>query len=135
MNVEEAGAGCPSEQRLARRARVLLRARVHAAAGAADAWIRDVSSGGALLSCERGYPVGTDIVVTRGESAVPGEVAWSEQGRIGVRFKWRIDESAVLVQQPGPVQVDGELYRRPSLRSTRPLTDEERHTIEVWGGA
>ena len=136
MNTNDTAAGEPRrEQRLSRRARVLLGARLHGTEGAADAWIRDLSARGALVACPAPFTAGTQLVLTRGDTAVPARVAWQAKGRMGLEFAWAIDAAQVLVPSPAPAKADMEDYRRPGFRAQTELSDEERRRIEIWGGA
>lgn len=125
-----------NDKRQARRARVLLAARLHHQGGGADTWIRDISSSGALLACAEALGKGDTVVLTRGGAAVPGEVAWSRSGRLGITFAWPIDEATMLVQTaPSAAVAESQPFRRPGFRAAAELTDDERETIETWGGA
>ncbi len=124
------------DKRQTRRARVLLGARLHSRGGAADAWIRDLSSSGALVACKQPLAQGTPVVLARGDTVVAGHVAWEAKGRMGITFAWTIEEASILVQTPAaPAKPDEQPYRRPGFREASRLSDEDRVLIETWGGA
>jgi diguanylate cyclase (GGDEF)-like protein len=57
-----------------------------------DVRLRDISPGGALLECNRGLAPGTAVLLTLpGCTPLEGEVRWSDDGRMGVRFKVEFD--------------------------------------------
>lgn len=117
-------------KRKAKRARVLLAARLETGAGEIEARLRDLSQKGALVECQNVPPVGSELVFVRGATRVPARVAWAGKGRIGLEFHHEIDEQEVLVhigkapQRPGPVS-----FRRP-LGS---LSPEDRRVAQAWG--
>lgn len=123
------------DKRASRRARVLLGARLHSFDGSVDTWIRDVSASGALLACKAVFAPGTQVVLTRGDTAVPGRIAWARGGKVGLAFDWIVDEARLLVSAPPPAPGQQPAYRRPGFGAGAPLSDEDRETIEIWGGA
>ena len=121
------------DKRAARRARVLLGARLHSEAGSADAFIRDLSRDGALIASRAMVAPGARIVLTRADFAVPGRVAWAENGRMGLTFDWPVHEAALMVPAPPP-PVPDQPHARPGFRATAELSDKDRETLEIWGG-
>jgi hypothetical protein len=119
-------------KRGARRARVLLAAKLKTPFGEVDARLRDLSRKGALLECTKQPPVGSEVVFMRGRTVVPARVAWTAAGRIGLEFLYMIDEQEVLVQlkKTGGNQ-QNERFRRPGLNET--MSDQERKLAEAWG--
>lgn len=121
-------------KRTARRARVLLAAKLQTPFGEVEARLRDLSRKGALVECARQPPVGSDVTFIRGNSVVPARVAWSSAGRVGLEFHYMIDEQEVLVQlkkTSGATQQ--ERFRRPRLNET--MSEQERKLAEAWGVA
>ena len=119
-------------KRNAKRARVLLAARLKTAFGEVDARLRDLSRKGALVECTTQPPVGSEVVFMRGSTVVPARVAWAGGGRVGLEFVYPIDEQEVLVQlRKGPVAAGGQRFRRPGLNED--LSDKERKLAEAWG--
>jgi len=57
--------------------------------------IRDISEGGARIQ-GRSPGIGARIVVTRGETAMPGRVVWTADRHFGVAFDEPVDVDAVL---------------------------------------
>jgi len=119
-------------KRAAKRARVLLAAKLQTPFGEVDARLRDLSRKGALVECAKQPPVGSEVVFLRGSTVVPARVAWTAAGRVGLEFLYMIDEQEVLVQlkkQSGGQSF--ERFRRPGLNED--LSDKERKLAEAWG--
>lgn len=119
-------------KRAARRARVLLAAKLKTPFGEIDARLRDLSRKGALVECATQPPVGSEVTFIRGNTVVPARVAWSAAGRVGLEFVYMIDEQEVLVQLKktgGSSQY--ERFRRPGLNEA--MSDQERKLAEAWG--
>ena len=119
-------------KRGARRARVLLAAKLKTPFGEVDARLRDLSRKGALVECTKQPPVGSEVVFMRGSTIVPARVAWTAAGRVGLEFLYMIDEQEVLVQlkkTSGNQQY--ERFRRPGLNET--MSDQERKLAHAWG--
>ncbi|MEC3912517.1 PilZ domain-containing protein [Sphingobium sp. CR2-8] len=57
--------------------------------------IRDISEGGARIQ-GKSPGVGARIVVTRGETAMPGRVVWTADRHFGVAFDEPVDVESVL---------------------------------------
>jgi hypothetical protein len=148
---EEADEDCgeePSDHesgRSAKRARVLLTAKLETGRGPLDARLRDLSCRGALLECRQPLAVGEDVVFSRGDTVVPARVAWTSGQRVGLEFKLPIEESEVLVhvnrapQQPQnhvqamERQMANADYRRPSFSDR--MTDYDRKLARVIGAS
>ena len=119
-------------KRAARRARVLLAAKLKTPFGEVDCRLRDLSRKGALIECGKQPPVGSEVMFIRGTTTVPARVAWTATGRVGLEFLYMIDEQEVLVQlkKNGGGQ-NGDRYRRPGLNEV--MSDQERKLAEAWG--
>ena len=119
-------------KRAARRARVLLAAKLKTPFGEVDCRLRDLSRKGALVECGKQPPVGSEVMFIRGATTVPARVAWTATGRVGLEFLYMIDEQEVLVQlkKNGGGQ-NGDRYRRPGLNED--MSDSERKLAEAWG--
>ena len=91
----------PESRRDARRARVMLSARMETDAGEIGVVIRDISSAGALIGTPVSPEVGSHVTLRRGAIAVPAEVRWRKDGRIGLLFAGSIDETALLIPVSG----------------------------------
>jgi hypothetical protein len=117
--------------RRAKRARVLLAAKLQTQFGEIDCRLRDLSRKGALVECKPTPATGSEVVFVRGTIAVPARVAWSQPGRIGLEFDFLIDEHDVLVQmkRPGPQPV--QRFRRPGIKET--ASEKERQLAAAWG--
>ena len=129
MGAENFGGTSVGSKRTAKRARVLLAARLETDSGEIEARLRDLSQKGALVECTNVPPVGSEVVFVRGATRVPARVAWAGKGRIGLEFHHEIDEQEVFIhigkaQQPKPVS-----FRRP-LGS---LSPEDRRVAQAWG--
>jgi hypothetical protein len=119
-------------KRAAKRARVLLAAKLQTPYGEVDCRLRDLSRKGALVECAKQPPVGSEVVFTRGNTVVPARVAWAAGGRIGLEFLFMIDEQEVLVQlKRRSSDNGGERFRRPGLNEN--LSDKERKLAQAWG--
>ena len=88
MGVEHFVDGPVAGKRQAKRARVLLAAKLQTATGEIDARLRDLSRKGALVECQTVPPVGTEVIFIRGPTSVPARVAWTgaRPGRPRIRL-------------------------------------------------
>lgn len=118
-------------KRTARRARVLLAAKLQTPFGEVDARLRDLSRKGALVECAQVPPVGSEVVFIRGATVVPARVAWTGADRVGLEFLYMIDEQEVLVQLSKTPGRKPERFRRPGLNET--LSDTDKRNVEAWG--
>jgi hypothetical protein len=119
-------------KRAAKRARVLLAAKLQTPFGEFDARLRDLSQKGALIECGRSLEVGAEVTFVRGSTMVPARVAWAAAGRLGLEFLFMIDEQEVLVQlKRRSAASGGSLFRRPGLKQA--LSDQERKLAAAWG--
>ncbi len=119
-------------KRAARRARVLLAAKLKTPFGEVAARLRDLSRKGALVECGKQPPVGSEVMFIRGSTVVPARVAWTAAGRVGLEFLYMIDEQEVLVQlkkNSGGNNIDR--FRRPGLHED--MSDQERKLALAWG--
>jgi len=136
MGVENFVQSAVDGKRAAKRARVLLAAKLETRTGQIDARLRDLSRKGALLECTQLPPVGSEVVFRRGASAVPARVAWAGQGRVGLEFHDQIDENELLVQLKrggGERSSINERYRRSGFGSG--LSAEDRQAAQQWSVA
>lgn len=129
-NFQNAPAG---SKRSAKRARVLLAAKLQTPFGEVDARLRDLSRKGALVECQQVPPVGTEVVFVRGATIVPARVAWAGENRVGLEFHYMIDEQEVLVHITRRTQPKPESFRRPGLKEA--LSEDERKVARAWGVA
>ena len=133
MGVENFG-NTVGGKRAAKRARVLLAAKLETAAGEIEARLRDLSQKGALVECLQVPPVGSEVVFVRGATRVSARVAWAGTDRIGLEFHHEIDEHEVLVQlgrkPPPPKPVS---FRRQGF--AKPGADGDFRTAEAWGAS
>lgn len=131
MGVENFVNCTDSGKRSAKRARVLLAAKLDTPSGEIDCRLRDLSRKGALVECSRPFEVGTEVTFKRGSTVVPARVAWTGSGRVGLEFLFMIDEQEVLVQLKPASHVQTERFRRPGLNED--LSDHDRKLAEAWG--
>lgn len=132
MGVENLGT-TQTGKRKAKRARVLLAAKLQTSAGVIEARLRDLSRKGALVECNDVPAVGSEVVFTRGSTIVPARVAWTGGPRVGLEFLHMIDESEVLIQlAQRPSGAAQQRFRRPGLHSEG-LSNHERKLAKVWG--
>jgi hypothetical protein len=117
--------------RRAKRARVLLAAKLETPFGEIDCRLRDLSRKGALIECKPTPPTGCEVVFTRGSISVPARVAWSLPGRVGLEFEYMIDEQDVLVQLKPTGKQAAPRFRRPGINET--ASEQERKLAQAWG--
>lgn len=122
-------------KRTAKRARVLLSARLRTADGVIDARLRDLSRKGALVECRAVPPPGTEVTFERGATRVPAHVAWSAQGRAGLEFHSMIDESELLVHIGRRVEPAAPPYRFGRSALTLGMNAMERKAVQAWSVA
>ena len=94
-------AGKETERRSRRRSRVLLSAILETPAGNALVKLRDFSCTGAQVESDTIFPVGSVLVMCRGEARIPGRVVWATATRFGFEFLDPIDEAELLVHIRG----------------------------------
>jgi hypothetical protein len=118
--------------RKAKRARVLLAAKLRTPAGEIDCRLRDLSRKGALVECAVVPPVGSEVVFHLGATNVPARVAWAGSDRVGLEFAYMIDENEVLVQlKRTPVDQNQPRFRRPRLFG-EDMSHEEKNIARLW---
>ncbi len=119
-------------KRAARRARVLLAAKLRTQFGEIDCRLRDLSRKGALIECSTQPAIGTEVTFVRGSTIVPARVAWVASDRIGLEFLYMIDEHEVLVQlKRKSTNQSFERFRRPGLNEE--MTEDARRLAKAWG--
>jgi len=131
MGVENIVKASMAAQRQAKRARVLLAGKLQTPYGEVDARLRDISSMGALVECAQVPPVGCEVVFSRGQTVVPARVAWSAAGRVGLEFRYPIDENEVLVQLKKAPSAAAPRFRRPGLNEG--ISDDDLKVARAWG--
>jgi hypothetical protein len=144
---EDAEAVSAEGNRIAKRARVLLAARLQTQRGEFDARLRDLSCRGALLECNRSFAVGEAVTFSRGQTAVVARVAWTSGNRIGLEFAVPIEESEVLIHvnpAGAPAQPQNHIQAMEQARGNEPfrrpnfserLTDYDRKLARVIGAS
>jgi hypothetical protein len=120
--------------RAAKRARVLLSARLQTSFGEVEARLRDLSRKGALLECPQSPNVGSAVVFLRGETVVNARVAWAAGNRIGIEFDRMIDEHELLIHIGKPPKTSAQpaypqSYRRPGIGR---MSVEDRKVAQAW---
>ena len=122
-------------KRSAKRARVLLAARLRTEFGELDVRLRDLSQKGALVECQTVPPVGTEVVFTRNATSVPARVAWVGSDRAGLEFAYMIDEQEVLVQMKRTTSDQNQpRFRRPRLFGEA-MSHQEKQLARLWGAS
>src|SRR4030095_7611424 len=81
------------------RKRVLMTATIISQAGIQQARIRDWSTSGVQISCDRPPTTDTDVIFKRGQVFVAARVAWMCKGDAGLEFYRQIDP-IILGQVP-----------------------------------
>ena len=75
--------------------------------------IRNISAGGAMLECERGLAPGARVKLEMiGHGTATGEVRWSDDNRIGVRFDGAFALAAANHRPRGQIDVEPGEERR-----------------------
>lgn len=122
-------------KRGAKRARVLLAARLQTADGTIEARLRDLSRKGALVECAATPPAGTKLTFERGATRVPARVAWAAAGRVGLEFDHPIDETELLVHigRAKEPPATAPRYGRPGI--TMGMSAAERKLAKAWSVA
>src|SRR5947209_18423990 len=134
MGVETFGNSDVTGKRQAKRARVLLTAKLQTGAGEIEARLRDLSRKGALVECNVAPPAGTELIFHRGSTSVPARVAWTAGNRVGLEFAYMIDENEVLVQLRRTNNEQSQpRFRRPSLCGD--MTEQEKKLARLWGAS
>ena len=127
--VDSPGAG----NRRAKRARVLLAAKLRVDSAEVDVRLRDLSQKGALIEAKCAPAVGSDVVFCRGSICVPARVAWVSEGRMGLEFAYMIDETEVLVQLKKTSNDQNQpRFRRPRLFG-EDMSAQEKKLARLWG--
>jgi len=132
MGAEPFGNSIDVGKRAARRARVLLAAKLYSSLGDLDCRLRDLSSKGALIECTTPPPVGSEVVFVRGKVTIPARVAWAADNRLGIEFEHPIDEQAVLVQLKHVPRTDVPQFYQNLGRA---MSVEERRQVRSWSAA
>ena len=121
--------------RQAKRARVLLAAKLQTANGEIDCRLRDLSRKGALIECQSVPPVGTELMFNRGSTSIPARVAWTGADRVGLEFAYMIDEHEVLVQLKRTTGDQNQpRFRRPRLFGES-MSHQEKQLARLWGAS
>lgn len=122
-------------QRSAKRARVLLAARLHTPDGIVPARLRDLSRKGALIECAAMPEVGVAVVFERGKTRVPATVAWIADGRIGLEFDQAIHENELLIHigRPDRAKPATPYFGRPGIM--RGMSAKNRRVAQAWSVA
>jgi hypothetical protein len=135
MGVEHFVDGPVAGKRQAKRARVLLAAKLQTANGEIDARLRDLSRKGALVECQSVPPVGTELMFNRGSTSIPARVAWAGRDRVGLEFAYMIDEHEVLVQLKRTSNDQNQpRFRRPRLFGES-MSHQEKQLARLWGAS
>lgn len=136
MGVEPFETSAAEGQRTAKRARVLLAAKLHTPAKVFDARLRDLSREGALIESPALVKAGMRVIFERGATKVPATVAWFSGFRIGLAFDHPIDESELLIhiRRPTPAAAPPPAgYSRPGIFTG--MSDRERKMAHAWSVA
>ena len=86
MGVENFANASAGSKRTAKRARVLLAAKLQTPFGEIDARLRDLSRKGALVECPQVPPVGSEVVFVRGATRVRRASPGPARDRVGLEF-------------------------------------------------
>lgn len=120
-------------KRSAKRARVLIAAKIETSAGEIEVRLRDLSRKGALIECDVPPTVGSEVMFLRASTIVPARVAWTGGKRVGLEFHYMIDESEVLVQlNRASGDQNQQRFRRPRLYG-EDMSEQDKKLARVWG--
>lgn len=95
----------PIAKRDQKRARVWLAGQIGGYDWQQDVHIRDLSEGGALLSCELPPPIDEMLSLYCGSTEVPARVAWVGNHFVGLEFFAPIDPRVFTDQMDSPFRV------------------------------
>ena len=118
-----------SDHRRHKRSRVFMTAMLRSEFGAGEVKLTNLSSRGACADCSEDLPAGTQVQIERGDIRVPGSVAWSSDGTIGVRFDEPVDERAFRTQSQKSAAYVPTPFSTPAERISRRA---ELHWTEIW---
>jgi hypothetical protein len=119
------------QNRLSRRAPVLLAADIEIRGVATPVKLRNLSSQGALIEGERLPAEGSITYFRRKELRLRCEVMWVEGRYAGIRFNRELEREEVLRYIPPPRETFKPDFKRPGL-ACKPLSPAERKMIEAW---
>lgn len=60
--------------------------------------LRNMTQFGAMVECDSIMPIGSTVIITRGELSVAGEIKWSNSNQFGIKFSEKIDIKKWLVE-------------------------------------
>ena len=122
-------------QRTAKRARVLLSAKLYTPASVYEARLRDLSRHGALIESPALVKPGIPVTFERGKTSIAATVAWVSGIRIGLQFDHPVDESELLIDV-GRAQAaaSGPSSHAPS-GMMRGMSAQDRRLAQAWSVA
>lgn len=135
MGVENFSNKSAEGKRSAKRARVLLAAKLRTSFGEVEARLRDLSRKGALVECPMTPNVGTAVEFVRGSTVVPARVAWVADNRVGLEFDHMIDEHELLVHIGRPSKTAEPAYPQGYKRPGLGMSAADRKIAKAWSVA
>ena len=83
-----------------------MRATMISTEGAQTARIRDLTSSGAGIACDRPPEAGTDVILKRGDLFIAARVVWSDKTSAGLEFyrEVQLDEVAPMLETVGTTE-------------------------------
>jgi hypothetical protein len=120
-----------TQNRRSGRSPVLLSAEIEIEGSAVAVILRNLSSEGALIEGATLPSEGAATTFRRKGLTVKGRIVWVEGRFAGLAFDRQLDREEMLREIPKPRTRVEPSYRRPGLAS-EPLTDGERHMIQLW---
>lgn len=114
-----------------RRSPVLLSATIEVDGAPIAVKLRNLSEQGALIEADRLPPEGSPTTFERKGTRCAGRVVWVQGKYAGIAFNEPLKPEEVLRQIPSPRPKQKLDFRRPGF-NCRPLTDQERQTLETW---
>ncbi|MEA3079551.1 MAG: hypothetical protein QOF05_959, partial [Sphingomonadales bacterium] len=120
-----------TQNRRSGRSPVLLSAEIEIEGAAVAVILRNLSSEGALIEGATLPSEGAATIFRRKGLTVEGRIVWVEGRFAGLAFDRQLDREEMHREIPKPRRRVEPSYRRPGLAS-EPLTDGERHMIQLW---
>lgn len=84
-----------TELRTGYRFSAFLLAVIEMEGGACPGRLRNISSAGALVEAEAGFPIGSRVLFRRAFAALHAKVIWARNGRFGLAFEQRLSDEDV----------------------------------------
>ncbi|MGQ0590284.1 MAG: PilZ domain-containing protein [Sphingosinicella sp.] len=118
-----------TDHRRHKRSRVFMTAMLRSEFGAGEVKLTNLSCRGACADCLEDLPAGTPVQIERGDIRIEGSVAWSSDGKLGVKFDESVNEQAFRTQSQKLAAYVPTPLSKPAERLSR---RGELHWTEIW---